>query len=193
MRAKRIIHRSHPAFVFREGVFILRKITFSEELCMNETNFVTRREFCQQASHVTTAVMFGGALSALLQACSSDDPTGSGSNTLPRISTSISNNTIILALDANSPLASVGSAALVQASGSSLLVARTAQDTFVAVNAICTHQSCTITNFSNATYTCPCHGSQFNTSWQVTKGPANTSLKKYQTAFANNQLTITVA
>lgn len=159
---------------------------------MHDSSFTTRREFCQQVGQTAALAVLGTALGAFLQSCSSDDPASSGGNALPKISTSISNSTIVLAIDASSPLASVGSAALVQASGSSLLVARTAQDTFVALTAICTHQNCTITNFSNSTYTCPCHGSQFNTSGQVTKGPANTSLKKFQTQFANNQLTITV-
>ncbi len=159
---------------------------------MTEVRFITRREFCQQASELTQAAVLGGVLSALLQACSSDDPASSSGSALTRISATLSNGAITLVIDASSPLASVGSAALVQYSNSSLLVARTAQDTFVAVSAICTHQNCTITNFSNSTYTCPCHGSQFNTSGQVTKGPANTSLKRYQTQFANNQLLITV-
>ncbi len=159
---------------------------------MNEVSLATRREFCQQTGQAAAVAMFGGALSAFLQSCSSDDPASSSGNALPKISTTLTNNTITLAIDATSPLTTVGSAALVQYSTSSLLVARTAQDTFVAVNAICTHQNCTITNYSNSTYTCPCHGSQFNTSGQVTKGPANTTLKKYQTQFANNQLTIMV-
>ncbi|MEK7728092.1 MAG: Rieske 2Fe-2S domain-containing protein [candidate division KSB1 bacterium] len=159
---------------------------------MNEASLATRREFCQQAGQAAALAIFGGALSAFLQSCSSDNPASSSGSALTRISATLSSGTITLAVDASSPLASVGSAALVQYSNSALLLARTTQDTFVAVNAICTHQNCTITNFSNSTYTCPCHGSQFNTSGQVTKGPANTSLKKYQTQFANNQLTITV-
>jgi Rieske Fe-S protein len=159
---------------------------------MNESRLTTRREFCQQAGQAATLAVLAGAFTSLLQSCGAEDPLSSSGNALSTISATLTNNTITLTIDANSPLATVGSAALVQYSNSALLVARTAQDTFVALTAICTHQNCTITNFSNATYTCPCHGSQFNTNGQVTKGPANTSLKKYQTAFANNQLTITV-
>lgn len=160
---------------------------------MTEVKLTSRRQFCEHVCHLSAAALLGGAMSALLQGCNSDDPASSSGSALTRIAATLSNGTIVLAIDASSPLASVGSAALVQYSNSSLLLARTAQDTFVAVSAICTHQSCTITNYSNSTYTCPCHGSQFNTSGQVTKGPANTSLKKFQTTFANNQLTITVA
>jgi nitrite reductase/ring-hydroxylating ferredoxin subunit len=142
---------------------------------------------CQAAS----LVAFSSALSALVQGCSSDDPVSAG-DPLPRIQASAVSGTITLVIDASSPLAAVGSAAQVQYSGGTLLVARTGQDAFTALTSICTHQACTITGYSNLTYICPCHGSQFDTNGQVKKGPANTALRRYQTQFANNQLTITL-
>jgi hypothetical protein len=45
------------------------------------------------------------------------------------------------AITASSPLAAVGSAALVQTSGGDFLVAHTSQSVFVALSAICTHQT----------------------------------------------------
>lgn len=115
----------------------------------------------------------------------------SGGN-INRINASVVNGTITLTIDASSPLAAVGSAALVQASNNSLLIARTAQDTFTALTAICTHQACTITGYNNQIYSCPCHGSQFNTGGRVVRGPATSALRTFQTQFANNQLVITV-
>jgi cytochrome b6-f complex iron-sulfur subunit len=135
--------------------------------------------------------VLGSALATLLESCGKNPMDSSGGN-ISRIKASLVNGTITLTIDANSPLAAVGSAALVQASNSSLLVARTGQDTFAAVTAICTHQACTITGYNNQIYTCPCHGSQFNTSGRVVRGPATSALRTFQTQFANNQLIIAV-
>lgn len=159
---------------------------------MNNTSLQTRRDFCLQACQLASLTLFTGTLGALLQSCSSDNPVASGSS-LERINATLVNNTITLAIAAGSTLATVGNAVLVQYGNSAMLVARTAQNTFAAVSAICTHQSCTITNYGNAIYTCPCHGSQFNTNGGVTKGPATAALRSYATQFANEQLTITVS
>jgi cytochrome b6-f complex iron-sulfur subunit len=97
---------------------------------------------------------------------------------------------MVVTIDAASPLAAVGGAALVQSALGSVLVAHTAQDTFVAVTSRCTHEACTITRFASATYICPCHGSQFSTSGRVLAGPATGQLASFQTQFSNGQLTI---
>lgn len=81
--------------------------------------------------------------------------------------------------------------ALVQASGTVLLVARTGTDSFTAFSATCTHQACTITDFSNQLFVCPCHGSEFDTNGHVVRGPAVVALHAHSTQFANGTLTIT--
>jgi nitrite reductase/ring-hydroxylating ferredoxin subunit len=151
----------------------------------------TRREFCLRACETASLIALGAALSPLLSACK-DDSVSANAPALPTIQASVSNNTITLTINANSPLAAVGSAALVQYSNGSLLVAHTAQSTFVAVTAICTHQGCTITGFQNQQYVCPCHGSRFTTDGRVVQGPAQGSLRSYPTQFANDQLIITL-
>jgi cytochrome b6-f complex iron-sulfur subunit len=93
-------------------------------------------------------------------------------------------------IDAASPLGSVGGAALVQTSSGFFLVARTGQTAFSALNAMCTHQACTITGFEGQVYVCPCHGSQFDTSGRVLNGPAVTALRSYPTQFDGSVLTI---
>ena len=95
-------------------------------------------------------------------------------------------------IDGSSPLNNVGGAALVQAGGQSYLVARTAQDTIIAVTSVCTHEGCTVSGFQNNTYVCPCHGSQYNTSGGVVQGPATAALRRFNTTFSNNVLTISV-
>jgi Rieske Fe-S protein len=133
----------------------------------------------------------GAVLAPLLSACK-DDSVSAEAPSLPTIQASVANNTITLTINANSPLAAVGSAALVQYSNGALLVAHTAPTTFVALTAICTHQGCTITGFKDGQYVCPCHGSRYNTSGQVVQGPAQASLRSYPTRFENDQLTITL-
>jgi Rieske Fe-S protein len=85
----------------------------------------------------------------------------------------------------------VGSAALVNAGGASVLVAHTAADTFAAFNATCTHQACTITAWAAPNFECPCHGSLFNTNGDVMRGPASRALQKYTASLSGNTLTVT--
>ena len=146
----------------------------------------SRRDFCVQTCQVVSL----GTLASLLNACGGS-PTSPSDNvpSLPTVNGTASSGAVTVSVD-GSPLANVGSAALVSSSSGSFLVARTGQDSFAAVTAVCTHEGCTVTGYQNSTYTCPCHGSQFSTSGAVTRGPASRALQTYQTTFANGVLTI---
>ena len=152
----------------------------------------SRREFCQHACSAASLA----ALGVLLPGCGGSSPTaptgGGGVPSLAVVNSTITGSTFTLNIDANSPLNTVGNAALVQASGRQFLVARTAQDTFVALTAICTHENCTITGFSGGIYVCPCHGSRYNTAGAVQSGPAPRNLTQFASAFANGVLTVSV-
>jgi len=147
----------------------------------------TRREFCW---HSCQAVSLAAAAAALT-GCGGSSPTSS-SSTLPALRTitgTVSGSTVTVTIDANSPLASTGTAALVNSSSGNFLVSR-AGDQFTALTAVCTHEGCVVSNYQSGTYECPCHGSQYNTNGSVTRGPATRSLAQFQTSFANNMLTI---
>lgn len=150
----------------------------------------SRREFFRQACHAATL----GALGVLLQACGAGNPAGpsSSGSTLPVLNGATGQGVVTLAIDAGSPLATIGGVAFVQAGSTSLLVGRTSQDGFTALSAICTHQGCQITGYSGSAYVCPCHGSRFAVSGQVLNGPAAANLRVYSTQFASNVLTITL-
>jgi cytochrome b6-f complex iron-sulfur subunit len=148
----------------------------------------SRREFCVHACQAVSLVAAG----ALLQACSGNSTSPSGSATLPTINASAAVGALTLTIDAASPLAAVGSAALVQSPAGNALVSRTAQDTFTAVTAVCTHEACTIDGISGQIYVCPCHGSQFSTTGGVVKGPAASPLRQFSTRLAGNVLTVTL-
>jgi Rieske Fe-S protein len=154
----------------------------------------TRREFCGRACQAVSLAAFAGALGMVLEGCGGgNSPTGpSGSiQGLPVVAATDANGAVVVTIDSASPLAAVGSAALVQSPSALVLVAHVAQGSFNALSATCTHQACTITGFANGTYVCPCHGSQFDTNGRVLAGPAFAPLTQFHTQFTGNTLTIT--
>jgi cytochrome b6-f complex iron-sulfur subunit len=74
-----------------------------------------------------------------------------------------------------------------------IIVAHTNADAFIAVSAICTHESATI-GYRAATndFLCPNHQSEFKADGTVQKGPATTPLKKYSVSsdLTNNSMRI---
>ena len=148
----------------------------------------TRREFCTQACQAVALATIGSALQGCGAGAGLTSPSSAAA--LSRVSGTVASGVISLTIDASSPLAAVGSAALVQTSSGLFLVARTGQDTFSALTATCTHEACTITGYESQTYVCPCHGSRFDPSGHVLNGPAVTALRSYTTRFANGVLTI---
>jgi Rieske Fe-S protein len=91
---------------------------------------------------------------------------------------------------AGSALATVGGAVLVQSVAGVFLLSRTAEGSFTAVDAICTHESCTITGIDGTTYVCPCHGSRYDRNGRVLGGPASAALRQFTTSFASAVVTI---
>jgi cytochrome b6-f complex iron-sulfur subunit len=147
----------------------------------------TRRDFCRHACQFAT--LAGAA--TLLAHCNS----GPGSqvdigSSLPVVNGNRVNGVTTVSIDASSPLNPVGGMALVQATGTSFLVTRTSQDACTALSSQCTHQGCTVSNVSNGVFTCPCHGSQYDPSGRVVRGPAAAPLSQYPSALFNNVLTI---
>ena len=144
----------------------------------------SRREFCESISLVS--------LGAVLGSCGGSPTAPSNVPTLQTVNGSVASGAVTVTIDAASPLATVGASALVQSSSGGFLVSRSAQDAFVAVTAICTHEMCTVTGFQNSRYVCPCHGSEYTTSGSVAKGPAVLALRQFSTRFASNVLTISL-
>jgi len=153
------------------------------------TTISSRREFCIHACEAVSLVSLG----ALLGSCggSPNSPSGNAP-ALPTVNGTVASGAVNVTIDASSPLNTVGNAALVQSSSGNFLVSRSAQDAFVAVTAICTHEQCTVTGFQNQRYVCPCHGSEYTTTGSVTKGPAVQALRQFTTRFASNLLTISL-
>jgi Rieske Fe-S protein len=131
-----------------------------------------------------------GPLTTIIDGCSSPTSPGDSASPLPVVTGTRGSAGVTITVDSTSPLAAVGTLALVQTSSADFLVAHTAQNTFSAVTATCTHQVCTITGLSGSDFVCPCHGSTFDTNGRVVAGPAPAPLHQYPTQFANGVLTI---
>jgi Rieske Fe-S protein len=146
----------------------------------------TRRDFCAQACQAVALAAVGGSISGC------GGVTGPSAPTLPNVNGTVSGSTVTLAIDSASPLAAVASAALLNSSAGTFLVARTAQDAFTALTATCTHFGCTISGYDGQAFVCPCHGSRFSTGGAVQRGPAGRPLRSFATRFADNILTISL-
>ena len=136
-------------------------------------------------------------VASLVEGCGSKgNPAGSGGGAnvpaLATINGSAAGGIVTVSNVSGTALASIGSAALVQAGGNNILVTRSAQDSFSAVTAVCTHEQCVVSGFESGAFVCPCHGSRYTTSGAVVQGPATRALASFNTQFTNNVLTITV-
>src|SRR4051794_34595918 len=154
---------------------------------------ITRRRFCTDACTVTSGITMATLLSACGSGSSPSAP--SSSSSMPVMLAALSgvfSGSAVKATAAGSPLADVGGAALVQSVAGEFLLARTSASAFSAVEAVCTHEGCTISGADGAIYVCPCHGSRYDRSGHVVGGPATASLRQYAATFADGVVTIAV-
>ncbi len=150
---------------------------------------VSRRQFCSGACQAVS----GAALATILPGCGggSGSPTSpSGSATPLGMSSGRYTGTGVNVETAGTALSGVGGAVLVDSIAGVFLVARSAEATFTAIDAVCSHQSCTITGADGLTYVCPCHGSRYDRNGRVLGGPATAALRQFPTTFAGGVVTI---
>ncbi len=135
----------------------------------------------------------GGTLATLFSACGGGSPTSpSGMASMLGVVPGRFAGSRVQVTVAGSALADVGGAALVESTAGVFLLARTNASAFSAVDAVCSHESCTITGTDGAVYVCPCHGSRYNRSGQVMAGPARASLRQFATTFTDGVVTIAI-
>jgi Rieske Fe-S protein len=68
-----------------------------------------------------------------------------------------------------------------------VVVTQPVPGTFKAFSATCTHQGCAVSEVTNGTINCPCHGSRFAVAdGSVTAGPASTPLPEKTVAVRDN-------
>ncbi|HEU4331667.1 MAG TPA: Rieske (2Fe-2S) protein [Lapillicoccus sp.] len=71
-----------------------------------------------------------------------------------------------------------------------LVVTRPTADEVRVLSAVCTHQGCTVDTVANGTISCPCHGSAFSLTGEVTSGPATKPLPAQQFSVVDGVVSI---
>jgi cytochrome b6-f complex iron-sulfur subunit len=150
-------------------------------------NLISRREFCVGACSAASCA----TLATLLSACSgsSTSPSGGSATLLGKSAGKFTGSGVQVTVS-GSALTSVGGAVLVESDAGVFLLARMSQSVFSAIEAICTHEGCTVTGADGDQYVCPCHGSRYDRSGHVVHGPATASLRQYTTSLAGDVVTI---
>jgi Rieske Fe-S protein len=135
-------------------------------------------------------VASGATLATLFSACGGSPTSPSGTASMLGVVPGQFTGPGVQVAVAGSALADPGGAVLVESTAGVFLLARTSANGFSAVDAICSHESCTITGTDGATYVCPCHGSRYNRAGQVMAGLAKASLRQFSTSFTDGVVTI---
>jgi len=135
-------------------------------------------------------VASGATLATLFSACGGSPTSPSGTASMLGVVPGQFTGPGVQVAVAGSALADPGGAVLVESNAGVFLLARTSANGFSAVDAICSHESCTITGTDGAIYVCPCHGSRYNRNGQVVAGPAKASLRQFPTTFTDGVVTI---
>jgi cytochrome b6-f complex iron-sulfur subunit len=165
------------------------------------TDQMKRGEFLRSLGMSSAALMAFYCMGTGLTACSSksDDPSpGTGTGTTPTTGITGNANTsagaINFTLDLNdsnfSKLKTAGQYVLV----GSLIVAKIANGSFVALSKACTHEGSDVQyRVTQNDFYCNNHGSEFSTTGAVEVGPATRALTQYKTALSTdgNSLTVT--
>lgn len=90
-------------------------------------------------------------------------------------------------------LANVGGIAAVGNLGSKpVAVVRTGATSYTALSRICTHAGCDV-NVASGGFSCPCHGSQFNSEGKATQGPAEAALQRFNVAVSTDGTKLTIS
>lgn len=159
-------------------------------LNIESDNKFSRRDFVAKTIKGIGTIAVGTFAVSVINACSNNsNPVGSFSGPPG------SSITVDLSLTKNQALETVGGTLALGGNAvdsKGLLLFRESESSIRAFSRVCTHQQCTIGAFQSGVSTCPCHGSQFNTSGSALRGPASSPLRSYKTELNQNILTITV-
>lgn len=73
--------------------------------------------------------------------------------------------------------------------GFPICIYKISEDTYSAALMKCTHRGCEL-NVGGGIYSCPCHGSEFDTQGNVLEGPADQDLQLFKTTFDDENIYI---
>ncbi len=149
----------------------------------------SRRDFIEKSGLTAAMTVFG---LAFFTGCTDEEDQTPAVNMPPASSAtgiSVSGSTIRIDLDIQDGLKTSGAWILIVAA-QTLVV--NVNGSYNALTSVCTHSACDRNwTFGSNIFTCTCHGSEFDTSGKVLKGPAAQPLESFTTAVSGNTLTIT--
>ncbi|TVR14682.1 MAG: ubiquinol-cytochrome c reductase iron-sulfur subunit [Balneolaceae bacterium] len=158
---------------------------------MNNKDF-SRKDFLRTAGSVS---LFAALGIGFYGCSSSTDATGTPPPTIPDNDDAITitggGNTITIDLSSNSVanLREQGGWLLITAANT--LIVNVDGDMFRSFTSVCTHQGCSTNwQFNNELFECTCHGSRFDTSGSVVRGPANANLAEFTVSVEGDTVTI---
>jgi cytochrome b6-f complex iron-sulfur subunit len=151
--------------------------------------FMNRREFIEKACLGGIGIVAGTSIINSLEIKTL--------KAFPRSDFFHGNREIPLLLEDTPELQTVGGAYHLQIDEieKDILVVRTGDDTFLAVDIKCTHKGCDVKYDGAAAtpmFVCPCHDSRFDMNGIPKSGPAKKPLAVYQTSFKNGEVTIQI-
>ena len=153
-----------------------------------ESEGLPRREFLSQATLAAVAVV--------LTACSGGGGggvTGPAAAPNPEPVPGTSGSSLTVTLGSFSALANVGGIAAVGNLGTKpIAVVRTGTASYTALSRICTHAGCDV-NVAGNGFSCPCHGSKFDSQGAATEGPAQAALQRFSVAVSSDGTKITIS
>jgi cytochrome b6-f complex iron-sulfur subunit len=157
---------------------------------------ISRRDFFVKSAGVFALISTSGLVSTVISSCSNDPSGPSNVSPLATVPGTVANNELSISLGTSSPITNKGTTALAQYNNGNdvVIVEHNSDDTFRALSAICTHQGCVLTDFdaTNNQFVCPCHGSKFDMSGNVVRGPAGSKLRELTTRVENNDLIVSL-
>ncbi len=156
---------------------------------------LTRRGFL-------TASGLSAVAAALASACGGrggDGPTSPGT---PASGVTYANGVVTIPLTSAAGLAASGGYLITNAGtnnvvdasgrGPNVIVINTGNDTYRAFTSTCTHDNCTVSDFTNSRIHCACHDSYYDATGKNVAGPAPRPLTEYPVQFNAVSRTITI-
>lgn len=162
---------------------------------MKKPDSFTRKDFLKTAGSTalfaTLGIGFYGCNSSTdaTNGLEETPPPGNGSNDAVTITNNGNTITIDLADESLSGLSQEGGWMLIR--DANTLVVNADGETIRSFTSVCTHQGCSTSwQFSNNRFECTCHGSRFDTSGSVVRGPASRDLEEFSVTKDGDFLTI---
>ncbi|MCC7263462.1 MAG: Rieske (2Fe-2S) protein [Candidatus Latescibacteria bacterium] len=152
-------------------------------------SILSRRAFALRSAQV---VLSGSLLTLVLESCAESPTAASTEGEDPAAKVAVTTLTLDLNAKENAALKKVGGAVKVNKNGVKLIVMRSTATAYTAISSTCTHNGCEVKlPDAKGVISCPCHGSKFDVTGKVTKGPAKKNLPPAKTALKGTTLTLT--